>query len=252
MDVSLVMLTWNRKPSVERSLSANLLSAGYPIREIVHVDNGSESGFADWFKRSFNPSVQILHAGNQGVARGYNRGLAIATSSHVVITGCDRIMPKDWLNTFVSYFEAIPQTGVVACYSGSHPERIRGSVLKVNGVEIQRAIPVEARMHSKDFLFGTGFWREDFLYGYEDSEWSDRAERYAASKGLLNYIVPGMPFAEHLSENDFTELVDGMTYREFKNKHHGDPKTKARWQECHRRGSPYYNPYLRTEPEILK
>ncbi len=247
MKVSLVILTWNRWPSLEKSLRANIASAGYPLHEIVHVDNGSEPGFNECFRHEFKPSVQVLHAENQGVATGYNRGLALATGSHVVITGCDRVMPYDWLNTFVSCFQDIPETGVVSCYSGAYPERIRGSVLKVNGLEIQRAIPVEARMHSKDFLFGTGFWREEFFYGYEDSEWADRAERYAAANGMLNYVVPGMGLASHLSETDFTSLVGGLTYRQFKDKHHGDPRARELWLKCNRFGSPHYNPYARTE-----
>lgn len=250
MDVSLVILTWNRRKSVEHSLTHNIMQAGFPIREIVHIDNGSEGDFADWFQKRFEPSVQVRHRNNQGVARGYNRGLAMATSSHVVITGCDRIMPVGWLSAWVDCFKAVPNTGVISCYTGPYEERVRGHRTTVNGVTFQRAIPVEARMHSKNFLYLTGYFREDFgLYGFEDAEWSDRAEKRALEHGLLNYIVPGLGMAKHLKDDD-SPPVGNQTYAQWKKTIHPDPKNKALWLECHHRNSPHYNPYARYEPDV--
>ncbi len=250
IEVSLIILTWNRKKSVELSLRLNLERAGYPIREIVHVDNGSEGIFCDWFAANFRPAVQVRHADNQGVARGYNRGLALATSSHVVITGCDRILADQWLADWVRCFETIPNTGVVSSYTGPYPERFRGLRLECNGITIQRAIPVEARMHSKRFLYLTGYFREDFgLYGYEDAEWSDRAEKRAAENGLLNYILPDMKHAEHLLDNDFGVALAAEDYATWKKMIHPDPWNKALWLDSHQRNSPYYNPYSRHEPD---
>lgn len=248
IDVSLVILTWNRWKSVHESLSKNIERAGYPIREIINVDNGSSDFFRQKFKGIFHPSVQVLHQENQGVARGYNRGLALATSSHVVITGCDRVLPDGWLATWVNAFEKIPNTGVVACYTGPHEERYRGHPTELNGVQIQRAIPVEARMHSRDFLHLVGYFREDFgLYGFEDAEWSDRAERRAKENGFINYILPSMPRAVHLPDDDFEGMLD---YAKWKKAIHPDPWNKALWLDCNHRNSPYYNPYLRREENI--
>lgn len=256
ISVSLVILTWNRWTSVDRSLSANLVSADYDIKEIIHVDNGSEPGFTERFRRKFQPEVQVAHARNLGVSTGYNRGLALARGSHVVITGCDRVMPSGWLRTWVEYFNAIPETGCIACYTEEHPERTRApEFYALNGKYIRRAIPVEARMHSKEFLFQTGFWREDFdTYGYEDSEWSDRAERVAKELGLINYVIPSLGYARHLHDDDFPRhAVPGgkLDYRGYKDSLHPNPKNAALFKLCHARGSPYYNPYSRTEPNWL-
>lgn len=250
IDVSLVILTWNRWKSVSQSLSTNIERAGYPIREIVHVDNGSTPDFILKFKTMFRPSVQVLHDHNQGVAAGYNRGLALATSTHVVITGCDRVLPDQWLKTWVRCFESVPETGVVACYTGAYEERMRGHPVDRQGITIQRAIPVEARMHSKAFLHLVGYFREDFgLYGFEDAEWSDRAEKRAQENGLLNYIVHDMPRAVHLPDNDFEGTL-GDDYARWKKQIHPDPWNRALWIDCHRRNSPYYNPYSRHEENI--
>ncbi len=251
ISVSLVILTWNRWDSVSRSLTANLNSAYYPIKEIIHVDNGSEDGFCDQFTDTFLPAKQVRHWENQGVAVGYNTGLALASGSHVVITGCDRVMPDGWLATWVDHLEAIPETGVIASYSYAAVERMRGGPVWHKGKEIQKAIPVEARIHSKDFLFKVGFMREDFgLYGYEDAEWSDRAEKYARENGYLNYIVAGQPWCKELPDSDFGSVGD-KTYRQYKDEIHADPRRKALFKRCHQLGSPHYNPFARVEPNLL-
>lgn len=257
--VSLVILTWNRWNSVYTSLSQNIASAGFPIREIVHVDNGSEHGFVDRFKAAFDPAVQVVHAENQGVAKGYNRGLALATSSHVVITGCDRIMPANWLKAWAECFEDYKNTGVIACYSqyeqGNHESsRFRGSKW-AHGANARRgirgALPVEARIHSKDFLFKAGFFREDFgLYGYEDAEWADRADRVARENGLINYVVEHQ-FAKHLDCHDFEPKVGALDYQTFKKTDHTDPRKRALYLKCKATNSPHYNPYARIEQNQL-
>lgn len=245
--VSLVILTYHRWPSVKASLSSNLKTAGYPISEIIHVDNGSGAEFCDFFTDAFDPAVQVRHSSNRGVAVGYNRGLALANSSHVVITGCDRVMPNHWLRHWVDAFENIPELGVVSCYTGRYPERDRTGPGDRNGIKVRRAIPVEARMHSKAFLFETGFFREDFgLYGYEDAEWSDRAEKTAARLGRCNYVLEDMPYARHLEDNDGPE-----GYRPFKNNLHASGGPKALWLWAHHSGSPHYNPYARVEPSMV-
>jgi GT2 family glycosyltransferase len=249
ISVSLVILTWNRWTSVSTSLATNLARAEYPVHEIIHVDNGSIPGFTERFRDRFHPAVQVLHKENQGVARGYNRGLAMASGSHVVITGCDRVLPDGWLKTWVKCFETVPETGAVACYTGPYEERMRGHPTNRGDLTIQRAIPVEARMHSRAFLHLVGYFREDFgLYGFEDAEWSDRAEKRAQENGLQNYIVHDMPKAVHLLDNDFEPLKPDA-YAEWKKQIHPDPWNRALWIGCHQQNSPYYNPFSRHEPD---
>lgn len=247
------MLTFNRLEDVDRSLRANLATAGYPIKEIIHVDNGSEKPLADWFKTLFNPSIQVLHSTNLGVAKGYNHGMLLATSSHIVITGCDRIMPDGWLKHMVEGFEAIPNTGVISWYASPTEATRKGLIEKrftgpnefINGMLIRRAFPCEARMHSRDFLLKAGFFREDLgLYGYEDVEWIERAERVARENNLINYIFTDRPFATHINDGE------NEAYREFKRLENDQPYKKDITHKLWELGSPYYNPYSRLEEDI--
>ncbi len=260
ISVSLVMLTYNRKESVETSLRANLASAGATIDEIIHVDNGSDPGFAQWFKDEFEPEVQILHETNQGVAKGYNRGMLLASSSHIVITGCDRVMPYHWLKHMCLAFEKIENTGVISCYSSpteaaktGFTGRFKAEPETVSGVNIRRASPCEARMHSKEFLFRTGLFREDLgLYGMEDCEWVERAERVAKEDGLINYVLPNLNVAHHLSDDDFKSTIPGYTsYKNFKTAQNDEGYKQDLVKRCWELGNPYYNPYTRREEPIL-
>lgn len=246
--VSLVILTWNRRASVEHTLVRNLLTAAYPIHEIIHVDNGSLPGFCDWFEQRFKPSVQIRHKTNRGVAVGYNRGMALANGSHVVITGMDRIMPDRWLAEWVQALQLIPQTGVISCYINKPGIGFDYPTANINGIPIKQCHPMHARIHSKEFLFQTGFWREDFgLYGYEDAEWADRANKVARENNLINYMLPELGRAELLTCEDFETKVNGEVYWDFKQKLHSDPRRRGLMRWCKENGSPYYNPFYRVE-----
>lgn len=241
----------NRMEAVEHSLVHNLSNAGYPLHEIIHVDNGSEPGFCDWFCRRFGkPEVQIRNAANLGVSKGYNRGLALTTGSHIVITGCDRLMPDNWLRKMVDALETIPNSGAISLYSNSMIEdktiRYRGPMENINGINIIPAMVCEARIHSREFLLGAGYLREDFgLYGHEDCEWIDRTERYAREKGLINYVLADLPWAEHLENgNEGPYLVKKQNENTDKRK----PKL-VQW--CNENGNPYYNPYFQIEENRL-
>lgn len=190
---------------------------------------------------------------NLGIPKGYNRGMAVSSGTHVVITGCDRIMPTDWLKTWAHYIDQIPNTATISCYTDEHPGRRREPPEVINGLTIQKAMPCEARICSKEFLLKAGFFREDFgLYGYEDSEWIDRAEVTARAHDYLHYVIPGMDLAAHLKDDDFPHTFNGMSYRDWKTKENSDPRKAILFKQLWEEGSPYYNPYYQIEKDRLK
>lgn len=248
ISVSLVLLTMNRKEAVRESFESNLRTAGYPIKEVIHVDNGSDPGFPEWFRRTYDPEIQIIHRQNQGVSKGYNRGLLLATGSHLVITGCDRIMPIHWLKQWVEAYEAIPNTGIISCYSTSAYNDIRheSDPEDLNGIRIQRAMPFEARIIPRELQLSAGFFREDFgLYGYEDWEWRHRIERISKEQGLINYVLPDLGLATELDHGDHGE------YKDMKDREGKSEEKEYMVMAMREKGNPYYNPYSRIEERIL-
>lgn len=256
MNISVAILTFNRKDAVGKTLAHNLDHSGYPIHELIHVDNGSDPGFTDWFQEIFHPDIQLRHKTNLGVSRGYNRGMLLATGSHVIITGVDRLMPNNWVKTLVEHYEAIPNTGVISIYLPAVDDhkklRYRGEPLTINGKTIQPSAAKEARIIPRDFLLKCGFFREDFqIYGNEDHEWERRAHRTAQEAGLINYIIPGM-IAEPYHGDDYHFLMpNGQGYHEFKKKLEKSPENTAILNLANQLGNPFYNPYSRIEPVLI-
>jgi GT2 family glycosyltransferase len=249
---SWILLTYNRAEVVEKCFDHNLSNAGAGITEAIWVDNGSDSfemGRLELIKDCLEIDVVIKNTQNKGVARGYNQGYVLATGSHVVITGCDRLMPKDWLSKFKRCFELIPETGIVSIYSKSQeqvPERFIGDPDVVQGIKIQECMPFEARILSRELLNKIGYLREDFgLYGYEDIEWSNRAQRVTKELGLINYTFPDM-IATHIGNEGIEEFngTEDQDYHDFKKQELVDPKKLEVFNQCVKDNFPYYNPFL--------
>lgn len=248
---SLVILTFNRKDAVWKTLNHNLRNAGREIDELIHVDNGSDPGFAQWFEAAFKPDIQVRHKTNLGVSKGYNRGLLLATGTHLIMTGIDRLMPDGWLNTAAEHFEAIENTGAIAIYLppvDDHTKtRYIGPEREIHKRKVQPSLMVEARIMRRDFFLKCGFFREDFgLYGHEDHEWMARAKRVAEKEGYFNYIIPGLQAEPYHGTDYHFHMPNGQTYHDFKKAQMTEESRKS-LIAAHRAGYPYYNPYARAE-----
>jgi GT2 family glycosyltransferase len=238
MRVSLVMLTYNRLEFLQRTMAHNMANAGYPLHELVWVDNGSSDGVHQVMS-TYKPDVSILHKTNLGVSRGYNRGFALATGDYVLITDDDMLMPDNWLATFVSYLIAIPHTGV-ACMFRHELKRQQRRLESFNGVFYHPGTPWGTRIVRRDLLVQKiGYLREDFgLYGWEDVEWGQRALRVCRELGLLTYHIPGQ-YSEHLG----TLGRDSAEYRAFKDQQGDDPRKQEVLERSKAQDYPYFNPY---------
>lgn len=250
MKVSWIILTYNRIETVRTSVRTN---KPFFDGEMIHVDNGSTDGTKEMLARH-NPDIRVYHEQNLGVAKGYNHGVLMASGDYIAITGCDRIMPAHWLNKMRMVIGTIPNAGIVSIYS--HPiSKVPERLLQDRPVhpDLRAALPMEARLLSKELFHQIGYFREDFgLYGYEDIEWAHRAVKVCHAKGLECYVFQN-EIAQHLGSegnNDF-DAKDGREYWEFKR-----AECKQEWklkllEQCKKRGYPYYNPYARKEDPIF-
>jgi GT2 family glycosyltransferase len=248
MKISWIILTHNRFDTVRRSFHHNYINSGHPVDEIIWCDNGSNQDKNDMPLPLKEADVKIFNKENLGVAKGYNRAISMSTGTHIVITGCDRLMPENWLKTWVEHFKDIPKTGVISCYSyplKEVPER-GGLLYFMNDKPVNEVIPMEAKIFSRQLHNTIGYLREDFgLYGWEDVEWGYRAHRVTNELGLTNYIVNGM-ISKHLGSEGVKNWngEDSKEYHEFKKKESQDPKKKELLEKCKKENWPYYNPYL--------
>lgn len=231
-----------------------MLNAGEAWDEMVWVDNGSSDGVRD-FMHSLKPDVTILNKKNLGVAKGYNRGLALSSCDYIVITGCDMLMPDGWLRTFKEYVRRIPQTGVACMYSGPLcwvPERARFGTPDepwkretINGLDLIHAMPIGRRILSRSLLKEIGYFHEGFgLYGWDDVVWGCRAEKVCDEKGLLYYVIPDQ-MAHHLGTEGSVSFdgKDESGYHAFKKKEVEDKSKHLLMSTLAKQGWPRFSPY---------
>lgn len=255
MKVSWLLLTYNRSNSVLRALPHCAAKAGAPWEEVVWVDNGSA-----YDERAAIEASVLTHLGantsrvflpqNQGVAKGYNTAHVLARGSHLVITGCDMLMPQDWLLAMRRCFELIPKLGVVSIYAGAianHPERIRGKAYRDTntGYNVQPAMPIGRRMFSRAVLERAGYLHEGFgMYGWEDVAWGHTAERACKELGLLSLNLIDFT-AEHLGTegNVGYDHKDEHEYWRWKKEQVNDPAKRELMNQLTNSNWPRFSPY---------
>lgn len=228
MKISWILLTYNRAAAVARALAHNVATAGHKWDELIWCDNASTDDVRN-VVREYAPDVEILNKTNLGVAKGYNRAMALATGTHLVITGCDVLMPENWLSKFVEGFGRIPDLGVLSMYSERievTPERIRGDVISYDGLLVRPAMPIGRRMFKRELLKTAGYFHEGFgLYGWEDVAWGHTAERVCKELNLKCLNLEGK-ICQHLGTegNVGYDYKDEHEYWRWKKEQVNDPK----------------------------
>ncbi len=253
MKISWLILTYNRAETVKKAIRHCMANSGRQWEEIIWVDNGSSLGERDEIDNMFYSVPQesitkCMIGKNLGVAKGYNTAMALARGTHIVITGCDMMMPNNWLAQMATSFQEIPNTGIVTIYASPMlvvPERIRGDVEVISGIKIQPAMPIGRRMLSVELQREIGYFHEGFgLYGWDDVAWGHRAENVCTKKGLRFYNLPDM-IAEHLGTegNVGFDHKDEHEYWKWKQAQVKDPAKMDLLEKLRKEGWPGFHPY---------
>jgi len=105
-DVSVVVVTYNALPWLERCLAS---AAGY---ETVVVDHGSSDGSVEAVRARF-PEVRLVEQDNRGLAAGWNRGIRETTGSYVLILNADAWALEDGVERIAAFADEHPRAAVV-------------------------------------------------------------------------------------------------------------------------------------------
>ena len=99
--VSVVIVTWNGRPLLERFLPS-VLASTYPDLEVVVADNASADGTAEWLAAEHPGVVVVRHPENWLFARGNNAAVPSATGELVLFLNNDVEVPPGWLEPLVA------------------------------------------------------------------------------------------------------------------------------------------------------
>jgi glycosyltransferase involved in cell wall biosynthesis len=214
--ITWLLLTYNRLEITKQSVQHNLKNAGREIDEIIWVDNGSVDTYY------IDADVTIINKKNLGVAKGYNRGFAMAAGDYIIITGSDTLMPDNWANIFLEN-----AVNGIACMTSKN---------------IEKHDAVGPKIIDKRVFTMAGYIREDFgLYGYDDVEWGLRVQKEMECIGFkCDFEHLGTEAIAPWSEDS----LESKEYHKFKRDEIASSRKWNLLKKCKEEGYKYYNPYL--------
>jgi GT2 family glycosyltransferase len=104
--VACVIVTYDARPWIEQCLAS---VGGVPT---VVVDNGSSDGTVGLVRERF-PHVQVIESSNDGLAAGWNRGIAETASEHVLVLNADAWLVEDALSSLVAAADRHPSAAAI-------------------------------------------------------------------------------------------------------------------------------------------
>jgi GT2 family glycosyltransferase len=105
-EVSVVVVTWNALPWVERALES--------VRgnETIVVDHGSTDGTVELVRERF-PGVRLIQQENKGLGGGSNAGMRVASGDWFLLLNADAWATEGALERLVAFAEGHPKAAVV-------------------------------------------------------------------------------------------------------------------------------------------
>ncbi len=112
-DASVVVVTWNGRSLLERSLPA-IVGQRNVHQEVIVVDNGSVDGTAEWVAQAY-PSIRLHRLpANFGFAAANNLGFELARAPLIATINNDAVPDPDWLAHLISAAREQPEAGMWA------------------------------------------------------------------------------------------------------------------------------------------
>jgi len=247
-DVSVVVVTWNALPWVERALES--------VRgnETIVVDHGSTDGTVGVVREQF-PDARLIQQENKGLGGGSNAGMRLAGGDWFLLLNSDAWATDGALERLVAFGEAHPEAAVVGPKlrfpDGRLQRSVRGfpslwrlateylflrklaprtralNAFYGNGFRYDRPLEAEFLMGSvllvrREAADTVGLFDEDFFMFSEETDWCYRF-RQAGWKVLFTpdaeFVHVGGASTRQNWSPMFREQVRGHV--RFLAKHHG-------------------------------
>ena len=105
-DVSVVVVTWNAAPWIERCL------ASVGGHETIVVDHGSTDGTVALVRGQF-PAARVIEQANRGMGGGNNAGMRAANGRYAFLLNSDAWVEGDGIERLVAFADEHPDAAVV-------------------------------------------------------------------------------------------------------------------------------------------
>jgi GT2 family glycosyltransferase len=231
--LTVAVATYNGRELVATLLDS-LAAQSFRDFQIVVVDDASSDGTPEWLAERAPDVEVIVHPRNRGVTAALNTGLRAARSEFVALLNNDVELTPDCLGELVRALREDPAAGSACPKLLSADDRARidgaGDVFEWGGTawrrghgqrdvgQYDREQPIfgacaGAAVYRRSTLDAVGLLDEDFFAGYEDVDWSFRAQLIAHGcryvPGAIAYHVGGATLGSDVS--------DFMLYQNWRN-----------------------------------
>lgn len=102
--VSIITITMNAAPTLERTIDS-VQSQGFGALEQIFVDGGSTDGTLDIIKRRARPLDYWISKKDKGISDAFNKGVALARGSFILILNADDWLSPDQIDIAVRVLE---------------------------------------------------------------------------------------------------------------------------------------------------
>jgi hypothetical protein len=112
MNASLVIVTYNQFPHLQRCLDSILKYTSHPY-ELIIVNQNSTDGTKDYldsFKNKHTKFVGLIHnSNNTGCSAGWNQGIKAATGDPVIVLNDDIVLSPNWMKNALEFKDKYPK-----------------------------------------------------------------------------------------------------------------------------------------------
>jgi len=192
MRVSVVIPAYNEEGFIDKCLRS--VRAQTVPCEIVVCDNNSTDRTCEIAKRYAN---KVVHESRQGVVHAFNAACKAAAGDLIAFTGADCMVPPDWIEKFLPYFE---NERVIACFGPVHSSGIYRRTFKFFSIfykiivklKISWGVSDANLIMRKNVLEKVGYF-DPRVQMLEDSWLMKKIRRYGKLKFLNDNIVKTSP-----------------------------------------------------------
>jgi GT2 family glycosyltransferase len=121
-DVSVVIVNYNSREMLARTLETLFDSNQRSSLEVILVDNASHDGSVELVRERFPQVRLVANQENVGLTRANNQGMELAGGRYIFLLNNDTIIFPDSVDALVRYLDEHPQVGAVG-----------GKVLNIDG-----------------------------------------------------------------------------------------------------------------------
>ena len=111
LDVSIVFTNWNTRDYLRDCIRSVVAHTTGITCEIIVVDDGSTDGSVEMLRSEFPDVVLVVNGRNIGVAKSYNRGVAVARGRFIQMLNSDMILRDNAIKVLVDFLQLHPDVG---------------------------------------------------------------------------------------------------------------------------------------------